>query len=99
MKEEIYGVWKSFHYNHETKDDDIREKLIELLTEMDFTDVKPDWNTMKVIYHDYLYDIDPVGPSFIAIKFNRRNENICPYCGGEKWHMKDEMKGENNDQD
>lgn len=63
-----YGDYKKFHYQTDRKNDDIKEKLIELITEMNLNGIDPDWNTMQVIFHDYLDGLHPWGPSTIAIK-------------------------------
>ena len=70
-----FGEYKEFFYSPETKNEDIRGNLIELLSEIDFAEVVPDWNTMQVIFHDYLNGIDPAGPSVIAIRFESTEYN------------------------
>ena len=74
----FYGAYKEFDYIKETKDDDIRKALIEVISSIDFREVKPDWNTMEVKFHDYLNGLPPTGPSAIAVKFEgkRRKKKV-----------------------
>ena len=69
MERRRFGWYKEFYYDPDKKHEDIREKLIELIKEMDLTNVSPEWETFEVIFHDYLYGPNPAGPSTIAIKF------------------------------
>ena len=69
MEERLYGSFKEFYYSPETKDRDIRDKIIELLMEIPSEDCIPEWNTLQIIFHDYLDGIDPVGPSTVTIKY------------------------------
>ena len=70
MKKNVYGDYRKIEIKEETRDAQIREKLIELIQGIDFTEIKPDWRTFKVFYHEYMYGYPPDGKSTIAIKFS-----------------------------
>ena len=73
-KPKMYGDYTAIMCQLGEKDIIIRDELVKLIKSID-VETKPDWNTLQVHYVSYLELEDPVGPSYIGIKYSARKDD------------------------